>query len=83
MIATFAKHRTLNQGRAKGMEVATVPDDVDEKDEESSDVMNVLFAGDNRGSFRLRLFGGFEVKAVSLLNLMESYGVKSYKVCRG
>ncbi|KAF9932012.1 Anaphase-promoting complex subunit 4, partial [Modicella reniformis] len=59
--------------------VAPVPEAVDEKDEESSDIMNVLFAGDNHGCFKLKLFGSFEVKAVSLLDLMESYGVKRFK----
>ncbi|KAG0206767.1 Anaphase-promoting complex subunit 4 [Mortierella sp. GBA30] len=43
-------------------------------DEESSDVMNVLFVGDDQGRFTLRLFGGFETNRVFLPELLEAYG---------
>jgi hypothetical protein len=82
MLAVLAKHKTLLQDKARGIEIAAVvPDDVDEKHEEGSEVMNVLFAGDNCGEFRLRLFGAFDVKSVSLLSLMEAYGIRDLKVC--
>ncbi|KAI1305763.1 Anaphase-promoting complex subunit 4 [Mortierella claussenii] len=51
---------------------------VDEPDEESSDIMNVLIAGDNHGRLKLSLFGGFETKPVSVLDLLHSYGIKQF-----
>ncbi|KAG0220771.1 Anaphase-promoting complex subunit 4 [Mortierella sp. GBA43] len=80
MMAALSKHRSFLQNKAKVMEpVPVIPSDVDDVDEESSGIMNVLFAGDNQGSFRLRLFGIFDVNPIPLLKLMEAYGVNSFK----
>ncbi|KAF9954838.1 anaphase promoting complex subunit 4 [Mortierella alpina] len=49
-------------------------------DEESSDIMNVLFVGNDQGQFTLRLYGGFETDSISLSKLLEAYGVRGYKV---
>ena len=39
-------------------------------DEETSPIMNALFSGDHRGRFMLRLFEGFDMDAVMLLDLL-------------
>ena len=49
-------------------------------DEESSDIMNVLFVGNDLGQFTLRLYGGFETDSISLPKLLDAYGVRGYKV---
>ncbi|KAG0367349.1 Anaphase-promoting complex subunit 4 [Gamsiella multidivaricata] len=54
--------------------------DIDGIAEESSDVMNVLFAGDNQSCFKLRMFGEFETGSISLLDLMGVYGNKNFKL---
>ncbi|CAO3567166.1 unnamed protein product, partial [Mortierella alpina] len=48
-------------------------------DEESSDIMNVLFVGNDLGQFSLRLYGGFETDSISLPKLLDAYGVRGYK----
>ncbi|KAF9573985.1 anaphase promoting complex subunit 4 [Mortierella alpina] len=48
-------------------------------DEESSDIMNVLFVGNEQGQFLLRLYGGFETDSISLPKLLDSYGLRGYK----
>ncbi|KAG0304314.1 anaphase promoting complex subunit 4 [Dissophora globulifera] len=54
-------------------------EDVIDMDEESSDIMNVLFAGDSCAEFKLRMFGGFETNAISLLDLIRSFGIKDFE----
>ncbi|KAF9433325.1 Anaphase-promoting complex subunit 4 [Entomortierella beljakovae] len=48
---------------------------LEEPDEESIDVMNVLFAGNSCGVFKLQIFGGFDTDPISLLEILESHGV--------
>ncbi|KAF9183066.1 Anaphase-promoting complex subunit 4 [Haplosporangium sp. Z 767] len=48
-------------------------------DEESSYIMNVLFAGDDQGYFLLRLFGSVETERISLSQLVEASGDRRYK----
>ncbi|KAF9942981.1 anaphase promoting complex subunit 4 [Mortierella alpina] len=48
-------------------------------DEESSDIMNVLFVGNDQGRFTLRLYGGFETDSISLPKLLDAYGLRGYK----
>ncbi|KAF9922396.1 Anaphase-promoting complex subunit 4 [Linnemannia zychae] len=43
------------------------------QDEESSAIMNVLFAGDQHGVFMLRLFEGFDTISLSMTDLMKLY----------
>ncbi|KAG0063884.1 Anaphase-promoting complex subunit 4, partial [Linnemannia elongata] len=47
-------------------------------DEETSPIMNALLSGDDRGRFMLRLFEGFDMDAVSLLDLLRIYGTKDH-----
>lgn len=49
-------------------------------DEETSPIMNALLSGDDRGRFMLRLFEGFDMDAVSLLDLLRIYGTKDHLV---
>ncbi|KAF9124519.1 Anaphase-promoting complex subunit 4 [Mortierella sp. GBA39] len=47
-------------------------------DEETSPIMNVLFSGDHRGRFMLRLFEGFDMDAVLLLDLLRINGTRNH-----
>ncbi|OAQ33214.1 hypothetical protein K457DRAFT_122904 [Linnemannia elongata AG-77] len=47
-------------------------------DEETSPIMNALLSGDDRGRFMLRLFEGFDMDAVSLLDLLRIHGTKDH-----
>jgi hypothetical protein len=49
-------------------------------DEESGPIMNVLFSGDQRGRFILRLFEGFDMDSVSLLDLLRMHSTKDHLV---
>ncbi|KAF9112171.1 Anaphase-promoting complex subunit 4 [Mortierella sp. AM989] len=72
-------HPQLAAGSGSSKDVKALAEKMDEPDEESSDIMNILFIGDNKGRFKLRLFGGFETGPVSLLELLGLYGVKDLK----
>lgn len=50
-------------------------------DEETGPIMNVLFSGDQRGRFMMRLFEGFDMDTVSLLELLRIHGTKNHLVC--
>lgn len=65
-------------GSSKSGEI--LPENIHVTDEESSDIMNVLFVGNDHGRFTLRLYGGFETDSISLPKLLDAYGVKGYKV---
>ncbi|KAF8977944.1 Anaphase-promoting complex subunit 4 [Entomortierella lignicola] len=60
-------------------DVQALAEKTDEPNEESSEIMNVLFVGDKNGQFKLRLFGGFETNVVSLLELLQSFGIHELK----
>ncbi|KAF9349554.1 anaphase promoting complex subunit 4 [Mortierella sp. AD094] len=76
----FTKNNTqLASGSGSAKDVQALAEKIDEPDEESSDIMNVLFVGDNKGCFKLKLFGDFETDLVSLLELLRSYGVQGFK----
>ncbi|KAF9156967.1 Anaphase-promoting complex subunit 4 [Linnemannia schmuckeri] len=47
-------------------------------DEETSPIMNVLFLGDHRGRFMLRLFEGFDMDVVSLPDLLKICGTRDH-----
>ncbi|KAF9291825.1 Anaphase-promoting complex subunit 4 [Mortierella alpina] len=64
-------------GNSKSGEI--LPENIHVTDEESSDIMNVLFVGNDHGWFTLRLYGGFETDSISLPKLLDAYGVKGYK----
>lgn len=49
-------------------------------DEETSPIMNALFSGDHRGRFMLRLFEGFDMDAVSLLDLLRIHSIRDHLV---
>ncbi|KAF9960280.1 anaphase promoting complex subunit 4 [Mortierella alpina] len=67
----------LGAGNAKSGEI--LAENIHVTDEESSDVMNVLFVGNDQGRFTLRLYGGFESDSISLPKLLDAYGVRGYK----
>ncbi|KAF9992681.1 hypothetical protein BGZ79_002772, partial [Entomortierella chlamydospora] len=76
----FAKNNTqIASGSGNAKDVQALAEKIDEPDEESSDIMNVLFVGDNKGWFRLKLFGDFETDLVSLLDLLRSYGIQGFQ----
>ncbi|KAF9157481.1 anaphase promoting complex subunit 4 [Mortierella sp. AD011] len=76
----FAKNNTqLASGSGNAKDVQALAEKIDECDEESSDIMNVLFVGDDKGWFKLKLFGDFETDLVSLLDLLHSYGIQGFQ----
>ncbi|KAF9427015.1 Anaphase-promoting complex subunit 4 [Podila epigama] len=54
-------------------------EDVSVLDEESSAVMNVLFSANLQGHFKLRLFGGFDMKSLSLLDMLGAYSPHDFQ----
>ncbi|KAF8936820.1 hypothetical protein BGZ58_003706 [Dissophora ornata] len=83
MMARSMFNKNSTQGGGSGLGGAnngSRPEEgIDDLNEESSDIMNVLLSGDNQGLFKLRMFGGFETNPLSLMDLLDSYGVKNLK----
>lgn len=77
----FTKHASQGGTGSGSADISSVPEiNVDGPDEESSDIMNVLFLGDDQGCFKMRMFGELETGSASLLTLLRSYGLTEFEV---
>ncbi|KAG0040604.1 Anaphase-promoting complex subunit 4 [Podila clonocystis] len=84
----FAKHRRGAAARggfggaartAGTVHGLSKPEDVTVLDEESSPIMNALFSSDSHGRFRLRLFGGFDMKSISLKDMLQEFAPHQFQ----
>ncbi|KAG0282707.1 anaphase promoting complex subunit 4 [Linnemannia gamsii] len=77
MERTMFNKNLLGGAGAGGSKAGSSPEEgCNVLDEETGPIMNVLFSGDQRGKFMLRLFEGFDMDTVSLLELLRIQGTK-------